>query len=823
MAKKHKIRHSPADSSGVHRPPKKDVLDGLTAEPWFPYVIMAGLSVLYFISIFLKDVTFFASEGGLLAYKRYGWGSGFINPFAEDALWFNTYLGGMPGSQGLIEYTHAILKSILCLFIPENVEAGIYYILMVFASGSGMYLYLTRGLNLHRMAGLIVAVAYMFAPANLSLTYAGHVSKMGVYAIMPFQFYFAERGLDTGRFRYFLYLGGLIALAIGTAHLQYAYLAMWGIALYGLFRLAGLFRRKVPAMQVGIRGVFLLLAAVIGLGISARAYVPQYMHASQVSKRSVAAQDQEAGREFAASWSLHPEEIASLVIPEFAGYNLQKEGQYYWGRNPFKINAEYFGVIIVMFAVRGLFLLRRNGFIQFFLFLFLFAVLYSLAEHTPLFNLGYHYLPGMKYVRGLSFLSLLFVFSAMVVAAFGLHRLLTHDSAREKMNWNAWYAVVGSFGGLGLLMAVATGPLLGVWTSVMYSGISAQKQQAMQANMGEISEGALILFLVSCILIALIYGIQNRKIGGSLFGIAFVLLVAVDSWRIDKQFLHYVPNANVRMPSEQKIQAYEYLKTNDTSLYRVLPIHALNNLRFSYEGINLVTGFNDFTLLRYYTVLNNRIMAGLSRGELAKPLLDLLCTKYFVHNGENLNLPGMPVIYNQNDWYIYENLQAFPYLYFSDSWQVIPEEERVLSILQTGGHDAVAAPLIEEEAPAGFTSAADTTGNPQNSGTIQFINGEQYTTGELAENVFSINQPKDGLFTFSENYHPSWHAYVDGEEVKIYRVNYLWRGIFVPRGEHRIEFRFRPNIIIYTRYISFAFIVGFLLAVAVTHVMPRMK
>jgi uncharacterized membrane protein YfhO len=45
----------------------------------------------------------------------------------------------------------------------------------------------------------------------------------------------------------------------------------------------------------------------------------------------------------------------------------------------------------------------------------------------------------------------------------------------------------------------------------------------------------------------------------------------------------------------------------------------------------------------------------------------------------------------------------------------------------------------------------------------------------------------------SEVYYPGWEAYVDGDRTPIERVNYTFRGILVPAGEHRVEFRFRPS------------------------------
>ena len=54
----------------------------------------------------------------------------------------------------------------------------------------------------------------------------------------------------------------------------------------------------------------------------------------------------------------------------------------------------------------------------------------------------------------------------------------------------------------------------------------------------------------------------------------------------------------------------------------------------------------------------------------------------------------------------------------------------------------------------------------------------------------------DGLAVFSEVYYPhGWHVFIDGVEVPHFRVDYILRGLEIPKGKHSIEFKFIPEVV----------------------------
>ena len=134
-------------------------------------------------------------------------------------------------------------------------------------------------------------------------------------------------------------------------------------------------RRWGAAVRLGILA---LLGITLGVAMGARGLLPQYLHATELSPRAAAASGPEQdGADFSASWSLHPEDLLSFLVPEIGGYNVpgvrslrgpDKMGiQYYWGRNPFKINTPSFGLVPILLAGLALFFIRGRPVILFML------------------------------------------------------------------------------------------------------------------------------------------------------------------------------------------------------------------------------------------------------------------------------------------------------------------------------------------------------------------------------------------------------------------------------------------------------------------------
>jgi uncharacterized membrane protein YfhO len=50
-----------------------------------------------------------------------------------------------------------------------------------------------------------------------------------------------------------------------------------------------------------------------------------------------------------------------------------------------------------------------------------------------------------------------------------------------------------------------------------------------------------------------------------------------------------------------------------------------------------------------------------------------------------------------------------------------------------------------------------------------------------------------GLLVLADSYAAGWRAQVDGTPASIRPANFLFRGVLVPAGRHRVRFEYRPR------------------------------
>src|SRR3954466_1944209 len=408
-----------------------------------------------------------------------------IRALGRLPLW-NPYLfGGVPaieaGSGDLL-----FPGSILHFLLPLTSALAWKLILHVYLAGVFMYL-ATRALGARRYTALFAGSAYLLSANLVSLVWGGQDGKMYVTALFPGALWLLITALDRRSWLRFVWLRVLAGLMV-VAHPQlayYAYIALAGYAVGSLWA-----RRRDGATLANVLAGG-MLAAVTALGVASVVLLPMYRYLREDSPRAGPGR----GFEYSASWSLHAEEALSLFIPEFAGTDVQSET--YWGKNPFKHNSEYGGVLVFVLGLAGLFGLkgdpRRWGLGA----MVGVSLLYALGAGTPAFRILYTVVPGLKNFRAPSLAAFVAIAALTLLAALLLERALSRDDDIRARRIMALGLMIGAIAALLIaVVALASGPgLYGAWTSIFGAG-EGGRSAAFLANVNRIATGGLIVALI---------------------------------------------------------------------------------------------------------------------------------------------------------------------------------------------------------------------------------------------------------------------------------------------------------------------------------------
>ncbi|MCP4566014.1 MAG: YfhO family protein, partial [FCB group bacterium] len=456
----------------------------------------------------------------------------YVHENGSVPVWNPYQFCGIPyidGFHGDTFYPFSILK----FFTNIYRALGWNLLLHVFLAGITMFA-CARAFKKSQMAATLAAVGYMFAAYFVSQVSPGHDGKMFVTSLFPLTIMLIELAFERKPLLHFSLLGLVIGIIILTPHPQMAYYVLWVCAFYVTFKLIFKYvdERSVPAL-IKPTGLF-VVAVIIGLALSAIHFYPGYDYVKNYSPRS----DQKRGEEWAKSWSLGPEEAASLIVPEFCGVS-GDEGNSYWGRNAFKDNSEYAGAVPLMMALFAVVMIRSRK-TWFFGGLALFAVIYGLAGNTWFFYLFYNLIPNVKSTRAWSMIMFLFSFSISLLAAFALDFII--EQSRKLKGADKRTLMLALFGLPGVVLlgalffAASSDSAIGLYKSIFYNGITQQKEMVLRSHLGTISAGFWKTFFFMIIPAAAIWLYSRKKVVVAVLWVV-VAFALIDAYRFNQQFI----------------------------------------------------------------------------------------------------------------------------------------------------------------------------------------------------------------------------------------------------------------------------------------------
>jgi hypothetical protein len=363
----------------------------------------AALSLLFFAVLMIVFRSFVFSDDLMLnADQLKGIGSRYLSQETILPQWDHTRLGGMPTLDAMFGDAYHPLRLLQNVMDPAR-AVGWKFILAVqtaFMGGLLLFSMLARDVR----SGSIVAALYAFNPQFFTHIYPGHDGKMVALSALPWALWGILELTRLSRQRGAVVLTLSLSYMLLTGHLQIVYFVLWGLLFISLFEN---FLHNPAKLAMPRR---LLHQALIGIAVLAAlgsASIQIFPPKAYVDGQSVRGSAEKTSYGHAVSWSIHPEEVASMVLPGFISRVSDRsspDGQgitegHYWGRNLLKLNHDGPGILLLLLGILGIMHARLRKQALFWVPALTLTLVYSVGGHTPIFQLFYDILPGVNKFR----------------------------------------------------------------------------------------------------------------------------------------------------------------------------------------------------------------------------------------------------------------------------------------------------------------------------------------------------------------------------------------------------------------------------------------
>ena len=773
--------------------------------------------------------------------------------------WIPNIFCGMPAFAALVvtgERTYDLLHEVFDVIasVPRALspnEDAMTHIWHYFILGLGMYLLLRVTRNTSRLVALFGAFSAVFSTWIITYIMIGHNTKIFAIMTMPYIFMGIEK-LRTPKMHWQSVILWCSVLAtafhflLESTHAQMIFYMFLAVLLYFVVSIIiDLTRKHHEFSRSQLMGQLLrsggLALAMVGLAfcmsadryLSTLAYEPYSIRgtppiqdvSTPENKATTAHATTASGGldwNYATAWSFSPQEMITFIIPAWYGFGkLPYEGPEvppdtriptYWGQMNGTDAANYTGIVVFLLAIVGIFTLwKRDRLVAPLAIISLFALLLSFGGNWPiLFRPMFNLFPMFNKFRAPMMALVLMQLSFPILAALTLEEVLRVwklHSAEEDARLQKYFKRALYLAGVFLAISIV---LRGAITSSVMSGIQKSHIASYPDSIKDFiastaANDALICALLATIAAALAFYFLKRKISPLVLGVGIFLLTIVDLWRVDTRPMEIITKDQY----ESSFQKHDYINfiQQDQSLYRVTDLTEQNpsNVLVSY-GMQTAGGYHAAKMREFQDVVD---ITGNENGNgIFNPFMyNLLNTKYIIANGaltedrtrfipvfqsrepaqpEN-GKPGQPTL-------VWQNPQVLPRVFFAQRYEVKPKLD-ILHAMHDGAFNPRDVVYLEEQpknVPALYALPIDTAN--------ETVYMESYKNEEVD---FKTRTYGPRLVFLSDTWYPDWSATVDGKETPIYRADYSFRAIAVPKGEHEVKFIYNDPHYITGRSISF--------------------
>jgi Bacterial membrane protein YfhO len=751
----------------------------------------------------------------------------FNEKYGYHPLWSNSMFSGMPAYQIFLDArTHILVGyfgSILTLGLPKPMS---YFFLACIC----FYIFcLVAGAN--PWVSIMGALSYAYCTFDPVIINVGHDTEMISIGYVP--------GVLAGLLLLFQkkYWAGFAvtslfaSLLIGQNHLQMVYYTLIIAAIMAIAFFIKSYREKQPG--VAVKSLALgLVAGIVGLACSAVTMLPTYEYAKESTRggrselTSEDAKDKTKGgldKSEAFRWSYGIGETFTFMIPDlYGGGTRNKESNSsskfveklteagvpedsaiqnanyssYWGDQPTTAGPVYLGAIICFLFIFGLFYVKswhKSWLVATSALAILLAwganlkgINYFLFDHLPFYN---------KF-RAVTMSLVIPQFCFSVLAVLAVSRLVTET------DWNdAWKKLRLSVYVTGAILLILfgfyfTSGFTGAHDKDMKDGFKKEMlqqvppgqqpspqllQQADDFSRGLITAlhedrksllgGDLLRAILLIGLAVVLMGLYTRqKIKPVILIAGLIVLSSYDLLSVANRYLNsdsFVEDSDFESAFTPSEADQQISKDPDHDNFRIFDQTSgapFQDSRPSFHH-NSVGGYHPAILGLYNDIIEGQLEKGNER------VYNMLNTKYFIIQNPQTGKPVAQL-----------NPAAFGNAWLVKGIKYVNNADEEMDALDST--DLKDTAVVDKK----YQSQIRQIPVPDSSAFIKL----KQNLNDKIDYTFHSTTPQFAVL--SEVYYPrGWNAFIDGQKADYVKTNYVLRGMYVPAGDHQIEFRFEPK------------------------------
>ena len=692
----------------------------------------------------------------------YPWKKFTIDTFmrGQIPLW-NPY--SFSGNPHLANFQSAVLSPFnLLFFIFPFIHAwSILILLQPLLAGLFMYLFV-REIGVGRVGSLVSSIAFMFC--GFIVVWMAYGTLSLAISVLPLALLGISKFYSTKQFRYLILLSLSIPLSFFSGHFQ--------MSLYFLAALIAFIISKGFAVRNIHNTFYLTLATVFGILLS----LPQILPSIELYRESVRSEI------FQISEAIPIQYLITIISPDFFGNPVTRNDWF----GHYAEWAGFIGILPLFLAIFAIakFKVQSSKFkVSIGFFTVLGFVSLILAVDSPLSSALVSLKIPVLSTSALSRIIVLFSFSFAVLAGFGFDRLI--GEIREVRGIRGIKAIVIYFG-LGGLFFVC------VWV-LLFFGKIYPLEWLIVAKRNFVLPTALFIGAI----VVVFAGIINKKLI-LLSTFYFLFSVSFDSLRFAQKWMPFDPQELV-YPETPVIEA---IKKNIgiNRIYGNLGAEVT-----TYYGFPSLEGYDPLYIGRYGEFIrgaaNGEFLKGERsvvkldrRGKYTDRVLDLLGVGIIFHPIADTNQGwAYPVwenkeryelVYKDDKFQLFKNKLSFPRAMLFYNYEVIKDDKDIIKRFYSGDFDFRNVLILEENPDLKIEKEAK--------GSAKIIS---YTPNKV---IIKSLSSSPALLFISDNYYPGWKAKVypegnrriEGKNSEIYRADYSFRAVKVPKGESVVEFEY---------------------------------